>query len=399
MGSVPCEDAEAALGLAWLSRWGCSPLLRALKNNGLRKVWTASRPALLEWGLTPVAAERFHERRRAFSLQRMLQALENESLFFVPYGAAEYPTELHHLEYPPAGLFCRGAAARLADLGSLLRIAIVGTRKATPYGKGVAARFAAAFAEAGVAVVSGLAFGIDGRAHESALDAGGLTVAILGCGVDIVYPPRHRRLYQRVAERGLILSELPPGCPPARWTFPHRNRLLAALGDAVLIAEGSVRSGAMQTVEWALGLGRGVFSIPGPVLVDNHTGCNTIIAEGAFPALEPRQTVEEFLRQTGMVERSPRHRPLRTTPCDGVDGGRVDHCADLDGATRERIRRLGLDGVVDTLVRALERGPCSADDLIAKNACAPREVTAALGLLELAGAVHRVGPGLFIRAP
>ncbi len=387
------------MGLAWLSRWGCSPLLQLLRDNGPRGVWTAPRPTLLGWGLTPAAIARFQERRRAFSSEQMLQTLERESLLFVPYGAPDYPAELHHLEYPPAGLFCRGSAARLTDLGSSLRIAIVGTRKATPYGKGVATRFGAAFADAGVAVVSGLAFGVDGRAHEAALDAGGLTVAVLGCGVDIVYPPRHRRLYQRVAERGLVVSELPPGCPPARWTFPHRNRLLAALGDAVLIAEGSMRSGAMQTVEWALRLGRSVFSVPGPILVDNHTGCNTIIAEGASPALEPETTVEEFLRQTGMVKRGTRCRPLRGMPCTGAEGRRVGHGDDGDGVRLKRTGHDGLDNAAATLLCALDSRPCSADDLIAKTACAPRDVTAALGLLELAGAVHRVGPGLFIRAP
>ncbi len=175
---------------------------------------------------------------------------------------------------------------------------IVGTRKATAYGARAAEAFAAAFASRGVAVVSGMALGIDGRAHRASLEVGGLTVGVLGCGADIVYPRSHRTLYERILEQGVILSELPPGTPPGRWTFPQRNRLLAALGDAVLVVEGSRLSGAMQTADRSLELGRPVFAVPGPISVESHSGCNQLLYEGAVPAVDPCVTVEDFFLQT-----------------------------------------------------------------------------------------------------
>ena len=378
---VSTKALEGALGLASLSRWGCSPLLRFLRQHGPEGVWGASRGTLLSWGLAMAVVRRFEEKRRTFSQEAELRALEQTGLRFVPYGSAGYPNGLTHLSYPPAGLFIRGSEEALARLGTVPCVAVVGTRKASAYGTRMAEAFTAAFAGRGVAVVSGMAFGIDARAHHAALDAAGLTAAVLGCGADVVYPGRHRRLYQRLSRDGLIMSELPPGCPPARWTFPHRNRLLAALADAVLVVEGSKSSGALQTATWALELGRAVFAIPGPVMVESHEGCNALLYDGAFPAIDPWTTVEDFLLATG-IERRERAGGDGLRPQEGLAGGS---------------EVLGVNG--QSLLATLALGPCSVDDLVAQTRWSVREVTACLARLELQGVVVRGGPGLFIRAP
>jgi len=371
---------EAALGLAFLSQSGCHSLLRFVQREGPEAIWRAPRRRLLEWGLVPSAVDRFEEKRRRFPAEEIRALLVRAGLRFLPYGSQYYPPELAHLRYPPAGLFARAAEGALARLQSLPRVTIVGTRRATPYGLRATEAFASAFAAAGVAVVSGMALGIDGRAHQAAFDAGGLTVAVLGCGADVIYPQRHRSLYGHIVRDGVVLSELPPGTPPARWTFPYRNRLLAALGDAVLVTEGSRSSGALQTAGWALEIGRPVFAVPGPIMVEWHEGCNCLLYEGAGPALDPCVTVEDFLLQT-RIER--RERRVAERP-DRVKGSRC---------------QVAGSSAAESILEGLERGACSVDSLVGLTGLAARQLTGALAELELTGLVKRGGPGLYIRAP
>ena len=410
MGAVcPVRGAdEAALGLATLGQSGCHFLLRFLEREGPEAVWRASRRRLLDWGLMPSAVDRFEEQRQCFAREQIEALLTRTGVHFLPYGSPYYPQELAQLAYPPAGLFARATEDALARLQRLPRVTIVGTRRATPYGLRATEAFASAFAAAGVAVVSGLALGIDGRAHQAAFDAGGLTVAVLGCGADVVYPRRHRGLYEWIIRGGVVLSELPPGTPPARWTFPHRNRLLAALGDAVLVTEGSRTSGALQTAGWALELGRAVFAVPGPIGVDSHEGCNWLLYEGAGPALDPCVTVEDFLLQT-RIERERRRTTERPSK---ADVGRKDSSARERSAARgiagKAAGRLGDVGgyrcqatgaSVESIMEALEHGGCSVDRLVRHTGLATRQLTAALAEMELMGLVTRAGPGLYIRAP
>jgi DNA processing protein len=230
-------------------------------------------------------------------------------------------------------------------------------------------------------VVSGLALGIDGRAHQATLDAGGITVGVLGCGADIVYPPRHRRLFEQMELDGVVLSELPPGIPPARWTFPHRNRLLAALGDAVLVVEGSRRSGALQTAEAALELGRPVFAVPGLITGESHQGCNWLIYDGAAPAVDSSVTVEEFFLRT-RIERKDRSLAVRKI-------------ADLGSSEPARAGSPSHAPVLE----ALSDGACSVDGLVSRTLLEARQVTVALSELEIRGLVVRSDLGLYIRAP
>ena len=378
---------QAALGLAYICNAHGNTLLRLLRDHPPEEVWEASPVRLVEMTMTKAAAERFASVRRDWSStlgpEEAARSLEATGLRFLPWGAPEYPPQLMDLALPPAGLFVKGDGARLRDLLRSARITIVGTRRASAYGTRAARDFAGAFTSRGIAVISGMALGIDGRAHEAALEGGGLTVAVLGCGTDVVYPGRHRALYGAIAAKGVVMSELQPGTPPSRWTFPNRNRLLAALGDGVLVVEGSTTSGAMQTGEQAAQLGRAVFAVPGSIYAEGHRGCNLLMRDGATPAIEPEATVEEFLLQT-RIERQERQPPER----EGRLGGtRQDAFRDLVAAGREG------------LLEAMEERACSIDALVLRTGMTARHLTVALAELELAGLATRAGPGLYIRAP
>ena len=382
------QRAAAALGLAYAALECSSAVLRLLKSHPPEEIWAARGSAALHGlGLGKLPAEHFASIRRGQrSTEQLLEALaafRAAGIGFVPFGDPRYPPQLTDLSHPPAGLFAKGDLERLDDLLLTPRVTIVGTRRATAYGVRAAREFAAAFASRGMAVISGMALGIDGRSHEAALEARGLTMAVLGCGVDIVYPPLHSELYGRIVGKGLVMSELPPGTGPSKWTFPNRNRLLAALGDALLVVEGGVTSGAMQTAEQAAQLGRPVFALPGSIYADGHRGCNLLIRDGATPAVDVEATVEEFLLQT-RIERGERRPPQ---PEGGEGRYFQDPLTALAAAGREAI------------LEALDDRAHSVDALVMRTGMAARRLTAALAELELAGLVTRAGPGLYIRAP
>ena len=384
---MSCEERyRAALGLAYVCNAHSNYVLRFLSSYLPEEIWSASSERLEKQGMAEAAARHFARARAELTGGRAAmpaRALESSGLRFVPWGTPGYPPQLMDLALPPAGLFVKGDEERLSDLLRSPRVTIVGTRRATAYGTRAARDFAQAFAARGVAVVSGMALGVDGRAHETALAAGGLTVAVLGCGADVVYPRRHGGLYELISAKGLVISELPPGTPPARWTFPNRNRLLAALGDGVVVVEGSATSGAMQTGEHAAEIGRPVFAVPGPIYAEGHRGCNLLLMDGAIPAIEPEATVEEFLLQT-RIERGER-RPAEAAGRPGGIG--QDPFRDLAGAGREAI------------LEAIQERPCSIDTLVLRTGLTARRLTIALAELELAGLATRAGPGFYIRAP
>jgi DNA processing protein len=375
---------DAYLGLASMSGGPGRGILRLLRHHGAESLWRAAAEDLVKLGLTAPAASAWVELRRGVSLVAVKDAVHGAGLRFVPFGAPEYPPEFGHLDLPPAGLFVRGDVQVLQRVVRTPRVTIVGTRRATSYGARATEGFASAFAAGGITVVSGLALGIDTRAHKAALDMGGLTVAILGCGADVVYPRRNSWLYERIAQTGVVLSELPPGASPARWTFPHRNRLLAALGDAVLVVEAPLASGALQTAGAAAELGRPVFAVPGSIYLEGCKGCNRLLRDGAAPALDPGSAVEDFLVQT-RIERGDRQ----------VRGDRASSA----GATEQLCLVQTLTPRHETLWKELAGGSCSVDVLVERTGLTVRELTATLAELELVGVVKRGGPGVYARAP
>lgn len=190
-----------------------------------------------------------------------------------------YPELLRHIADPPAVLYAVGDTGLL----SAKCVAVVGARKASPYGKWVSYNIGRRLAEYGIVTVSGMAFGCDSEAHRGALEAGGGTVAVMGCGADICYPASNAALRRKIAEKGLILSEYPPGTPPRPYTFPRRNRIISGISEAVAVAEAGLASGSLITAACAAEQGRTLFAVPGNISASGSIGCNKLIQDGAVP--------------------------------------------------------------------------------------------------------------------
>jgi DNA processing protein len=218
----------------------------------------------------------------------------------VPWSGA-YPRRLRDLHDPPPALFGLGDATLLGRPS----VAIVGSRRATPYGRRCAESVARAFARRGVVVISGLAMGIDGAAHRAALEVSGPTVAVLGNGVDAFRPRSNERLGAMIAESGLVVSEYPPGVAAQPHHFPQRNRIIAALADAVIVVEAASRSGALITVDHALDLGRDIYGVPGPIDRTTHSGVNAMLRDGAGVLDDPELLAADFAERFGLGRDGP----------------------------------------------------------------------------------------------
>jgi DNA processing protein len=273
-------------------------------------------------------------------------------------GAPGWPAPLEHLHAPPAELWRRG---RLWP-PPVAAVAVVGARAATLTGMEVARDLGRELAAAGVVVISGLARGIDAAAHRGALAAGGPTLAVLGCGVDLCYPPGHERLLEEVCDAGAAISEDPPGTEPVGWRFPRRNRLIAALALAVVVVEAGERSGALSTARHAADLGREVLAVPGSVRSPQSRGTNRLIRDGAVPLLE-LDDLAAAVPELGLNRPGPRRRSRARTPDDpdlrvllellGDDPLHPDQLAEATGARAAevavRLCALELGGWVTTL--------------------------------------------------
>ena len=206
-----------------------------------------------------------------------LEDLVRKGISVVHPGHPSYPRLLAEISGRPSILYVRGKLAPADDVS----VAIVGTRRATPYGRQAAERIAAELAQAGITVVSGLARGVDAVAHRAAIEAGGRTIAVLGSGPDVIYPAEHRRLAEQILESGAILSELPPGAKPDAQNFPARNRIVSGMTLGTLIVEAPLRSGALITASFAGDQGRDVFVIPGSIFAQTAEGTNALLRDGA----------------------------------------------------------------------------------------------------------------------
>lgn len=223
--------------------------------------------------------------------ERILQACEEKGIGIVVYAEQGYPSRLRNTYDPPIVLYFKGT---LPDWENLPVVGIVGTRKATPYGMNTALRFGKQIAACGALVISGGASGIDTMAMQGAIDAGKPVIAVLGCGVDVVYPKSNRKLFSLVAENGCLLSEYPPKTQPAPWNFPERNRIISGISNGLLVVEAPSKSGALITAQRAMEQGRDVFSVPGNVDVEACTGSNALLQDGAIPALSGWDVVKEY---------------------------------------------------------------------------------------------------------
>lgn len=234
--------------------------------------------------------DNFLNYRKKYSLEEACHKTEQKGIHFISRNQAKFPKRLKHLPDCPAGLFYRGSLPREARPA----VAVVGARACTNYGRVMARELGGELGKAGVQVISGLANGIDGYAQEAALDGGGSSFGVLGCGADICYPRENWNIYQKALERGGILSEFPVGTPPLRHHFPLRNRIISGLADVVVVVEARERSGSLITADLALEQGRDVYAVPGRNTDVLSRGCNRLIAQGAGILLSPEWLLEQL---------------------------------------------------------------------------------------------------------
>ena len=296
---------------------------------------------------------RFAAFKAAFDARAELERLHALGFRFLGRSDPGFPPLLRAIHDPPPGLFLRGNAE--ATLLALPAVAIVGARACSAYGRQIARSVARELASAGLVVVSGLARGVDAEAHRGALEAGGITVAVLGCGIDRDYPAANRELARQVAASGLIVSEYAPGVEPAPWRFPARNRIVAGLCSASVVVEARERSGALITADFALEEGREVFAVPGEITSALSAGSNALLRLGATPLTCAQDVLESF----GLVAAD------RPEPEVGAAAGLV------------------LAGV--------REAAAGADELARATGLSAEELAVALTELELAGAVTEEG--------
>jgi DNA processing protein len=275
----------------------------------------------------------------------------------------DYPRMLLHLADPPPALYCVGRR----DLLNRPGLAIVGSRHATPAGRENAHDFARALGEAGLTIVSGLALGIDGAAHDGALDTAGGTIAVVGTGPDRVYPARHKALAHAIAARGTMISEFAPGTPALPYNFPQRNRVISGLALGVLVVEATVSSGSLITARLAGDQGREVFAIPGSIHSPFSRGCHKLIRDGAKLV----ETAQDVLDELHWQPASPTVRRSRPRP--------------------------DLDGDAACVLAALGHDPADTDTLVVRTNLAAASVATALVSLEMAGCVGAIAGGRWQR--
>ena len=321
-----------------------------------RIAWEAPSQALREAGLGSKIIENLVQLRSSVSLEKVWERLQSLGISVLISADEAYPRRLKEIDQPPPVLYLRGSLYPEDGWA----VAVVGTRRITAYGRQVAEEVAGMLARNGVTVISGLARGVDSVAHQAALSAGGRTLAVLGNGVDQVYPPEHRRLADEIIENGALISDYPPGTRPDASNFPPRNRIISGLSMAVVVVEAGQNSGALITAAFAADQGREVFAVPGNINAPHSRGTNRLIQDGAHPLLDPQEILEVL---------------------------------ELNMVTEQRAARVVLPaGAIEAqLFGALGREPLHIDEIRARTDIPIDQVTATLALMELKGMVRQVG--------
>jgi DNA processing protein len=328
-----------------------SPELLKLSNEDLVEV------------VAPKVAAQMLGRIEALSEARLLEELLLAECWARCRHSDLYPDSLRDAADAPWALIGRGDSRLLDGLEPFGTVTIVGARRATSYGREVARELGRELAGAGMVVVSGLAFGIDACAHRGAIDVG-RTIAVLGCGPDVAYPASHRSLWRRICEVGLVISEFPPGATPWRWTFPARNRIMAALAGMTVVVEAATRSGSLITTDLAADLGRDLGAVPGPVTSRASAGPNALLAAGAHVIRDAQDVLDALL--------GPGCRKLEPV-------------------------QPNLDPDLEAVLAAIEAGNATCDAVVTSTGLTGPAAASALSRLELLGYVTCSNLGTYLR--
>jgi DNA processing protein len=332
--------------------------LQALQDHfgDLSLAWQAPLDALQAAGLGPKLAERVLLIRASLDLERYMSRLGAQGIQILTWDDELYPRRLKEIDQPPPVLYMRGGL-KPEDFWS---VAVVGTRRVSAYGRQVADELAMFLANNGVTVISGLARGVDAIAHQSAIKAGGRTIAVLGCGVDRIYPPENTQLAEKIIASGAILSDYAPGTPPDASNFPPRNRIISGLSMATVVVEAGQTSGSLITAQFAADQGREVFAVPGNILAPQSKGTNRLIADGAHPMLSA-QDLLDILDLRRVTEQREVHKILPSNETE------------------------------EKLLRVLSHEPLHMDDIRNQTGLPIERVSATLVMMELKGLVKQVG--------
>ena len=328
--------------------------------GSLEVAWNASYSALREAGLGEKVTRTFLQTRPSIDLDLEMEKLSKFGIQVVILDDQNYPHRLKEIEQPPPVLFVKGELMPQDDWA----VAIVGTRQNSAYGRQLTEELAMFLAMNHVTVISGLARGIDGIAHEAALKAGGRSLAVLGCGVDQVYPPEHRTTAEKIINNGALISEYAIGTPPDGLNFPPRNRIISGLSLATIVIEAGENSGALITATFAVNQGREVFAAPGNFYAPKSKGTNRLIRDGARPLIDFNDILEVL---------------------------HLEHVQDFQVAQKN----LPDDPVQSVIFEILSKEALYVDDILAQTGLPVDKVSSALTIMELKGLVRQTSPMTF----
>lgn len=366
------SDLRDLISLAMVP--GVGPILNALlleHFGSAARVLRASPSALREVpGVGAKIASQIADSRKEYDAAVELAECRQHGVRPIPRPFPDYPAPLANIPDPPPILYVKGTYQPEDQIA----VALVGSRKSTPYGIRIAERLASSLARVGITVVSGLARGIDAAAHRGALKAGGRTIAVMANGLSEIYPPEHASLADEIAEAGAVVTEMPMRQGPLSELFPRRNRIISGLSLGVVVVEAAPKSGSLHTATHAMEQNREVFAVPGPVDSISSRGCHRLIRDGARLV----ETVEDILEELGPLVREIK-------PSDG--GTPVRHPAELKLSEQER----SVLGILDDL-------PKGVDEVIGKTGLGASQVMATLSVLEMRRLIKRVPGNQFVRA-
>ena len=392
MSSPIPDDLDAWLRLSLTPGVGDTTARRLLAAFGLPDQVFAQSQSALRQVVTPAQSLALLTPPASWSAQCHLTRAwlaEAEGRSIVTLADAAYPRVLLEMSDPPLLLYLQGRTDLLAHPQCL---AVVGSRNPTPQGELTAHDMSRALAAAGVCIVSGMALGVDGAAHSGALDAAGATIAVVGTGLDRVYPRRHLALAHRIAQTGLLVSEFALGSSPAPANFPKRNRIIAGLSQGTLVVEAALASGSLITARLAAEMGREVFAIPGSIHAPQAKGCHALIRQGAKLV----ETAQDVLEDMRMLASAAPVQSRQAVPAEPPALGVSDASAPLTDQGGEAVPA-GVCGPQASLLAQMGYHPLSLDALQARTGHAAADLQAWLMELELDGYIARVPGGLFQR--